>query len=258
MKIYGYVYKTINVLNNKIYIGQRLGEFDPSYLGSGKLLKRAIYKYGCNNFKVELLKYARNKKELNKLEKFYIAEIRRVFNKQMIYNIAPGGEGGDLLSGVITKCMYNPILNKDKRVPLKYVLTYLSNGWVKIRRASIGSNNPMYGNGYKLQGKLNGRYGKGKHIWMYNSITNKSCFVSKTDVSNYLMCGWIKGRNPGVMGDRVWVHNDILKQSKLINRSDLNIYLNTKWVVGLSNIHKAALRKPKKNRKCFNIHIHNN
>ena len=45
--MYGYIYKTINLVNDKIYIGQKhsskfLGE---KYLGSGKSLKGAIIKY---------------------------------------------------------------------------------------------------------------------------------------------------------------------------------------------------------------------
>jgi len=39
------IYKTINLINNKSYIGKD-HKNNPEYLGSGKLLKHAIKKYG--------------------------------------------------------------------------------------------------------------------------------------------------------------------------------------------------------------------
>lgn len=39
----GYIYKTTNILNNKIYIGKHSSNtYDPTYFGSGKILKQAI------------------------------------------------------------------------------------------------------------------------------------------------------------------------------------------------------------------------
>ena len=59
--MYGYIYKTTNLLNNLIYIGQKHADhFIPTYLGSGKLIKRAIKKDGAANFKVELLEEIKN------------------------------------------------------------------------------------------------------------------------------------------------------------------------------------------------------
>ena len=43
--MFGYIYKTTNLINGKIYIGQHKSEvFDNSYYGSGKLIGRAITK----------------------------------------------------------------------------------------------------------------------------------------------------------------------------------------------------------------------
>lgn len=45
--MYGYIYQTTNLINNKIYIGQHHSDvFDESYKGSRKLILRAIKKYG--------------------------------------------------------------------------------------------------------------------------------------------------------------------------------------------------------------------
>ena len=92
MKI-GYIYKTTNLINNRIYIGKKYkSEFDPTYYGSGTILQEAIKKYGKSNFSVELLQWAESDEEINQLEKDYISEFRLNFN---LYNIAEGGTGGD-------------------------------------------------------------------------------------------------------------------------------------------------------------------
>ena len=49
--MYGYIYKTTNLINGKIYIGQHKSEeYDSSYYGSGKLIRRAIEKYGITKY----------------------------------------------------------------------------------------------------------------------------------------------------------------------------------------------------------------
>jgi len=44
------IYKTTNLINGKIYIGQSF-KHNCKYLGSGIFLKRAIKKYGIENFR---------------------------------------------------------------------------------------------------------------------------------------------------------------------------------------------------------------
>lgn len=90
--MYGYVYKTTNLINGKTYIGQhKSGYFDIGYKGSGKLIKRAIKKYGKDNFKTILLEWCETFDELNNREIYYIS-FYRAQNKAE-YNIANGGLG---------------------------------------------------------------------------------------------------------------------------------------------------------------------
>ena len=90
---YGYVYRTINLLNSKTYIGRhktRPGEKWNDYFGSGRVIAYAVRKYGKNSFKKELLLYADSEIELNEMESELIkAEI--LLGKGE-YNIALTGD----------------------------------------------------------------------------------------------------------------------------------------------------------------------
>lgn len=92
-----YIYKITNLINGKTYIGQhKYKTLDDNYMGSGKVLWRAYEKYGIENFKKEILVFNIVRKDfINLLEKEYIKFYRSL--GQAEYNIADGGEGGDLL-----------------------------------------------------------------------------------------------------------------------------------------------------------------
>lgn len=70
--MFGYIYKTINLINGKIYIGQHIAkEFEAEkYLGSGILLHKAVKKYGKENFKVILLESCDSKEQLDDRERY--------------------------------------------------------------------------------------------------------------------------------------------------------------------------------------------
>lgn len=89
---YGYIYKTTNLVNGKIYIGQhKSNKFDPKYKGSGVHFKNAIKKYGETNFITEMLdSSANNAAELNELEIYYIDKYNSR-DPDYGYNIHCGG-----------------------------------------------------------------------------------------------------------------------------------------------------------------------
>ena len=87
--MYGYVYITVNLINGKKYIGQHKGTFNPNYLGSGKLIRRAIKKYGKESFTVSILEYASTREKLNELEISYIEKLKSSGEEH--YNLAKGG-----------------------------------------------------------------------------------------------------------------------------------------------------------------------
>ena len=86
-----YIYMIVNKINGNRYIGKRNKEPEKStgYMGSGKIIKNAIRKYGKDNFsKVILEDDIKDKELLELLEVDYIYELKPE------YNIAPGGGGG--------------------------------------------------------------------------------------------------------------------------------------------------------------------
>ena len=92
--MYGYIYLITNKINNKKYIGQRTADFDQdsSYLGSGTLIKKAVQKYGTENFEKEMLEECKSKEELDEKEKFWISKFNAVENEEF-YNLANGANG---------------------------------------------------------------------------------------------------------------------------------------------------------------------
>ena len=92
------IYKVTNTVNGKIYIGQHKNSRLGRYTGSGKLLKRAIKKYGISNFSWKLLEEnISSKSVLDAREKYFIGAFNAT-DRQIGYNIAKGGEGGDTIT----------------------------------------------------------------------------------------------------------------------------------------------------------------
>lgn len=90
------IYMTINLINNKKYVG-RDAKSNPKYLGSGYLLKKAIKKYGKENFikiTLELLPKESTKEEL-RIREYYWLEKFNVSEDSNFYNISMknGGMG---------------------------------------------------------------------------------------------------------------------------------------------------------------------
>jgi len=87
------IYKITNIINGKIYIGKhQTADLNDGYMGSGKYIKRAIDKYGIENFEKEILFIFDNEEEMNNKEKEIVTE---EFVKDITtYNICHGGKGG--------------------------------------------------------------------------------------------------------------------------------------------------------------------
>lgn len=270
--MYGYIYKTTNLINGKIYIGQKkstifLGE---KYLGSGIELVSAIKKYGKENFKVELIEELPTKKKLDEREIYWIDKYNSR-NKQIGYNIAEGGEGGDTLSQLseekllackqkMSKSHKGRIVSEKTRKKLseinkgKYYLTEEAKERVrqkligrvqteeekekrKISRKKFLENNPNYMK--EVVGVKISKTKKGNVI-----ISNEQ----KKQISNTLK-NYFKTHKPYIVGKhhtketkeiisschkgRVFINNRL--QEKQIKKEDLDNYLKLGWTKGRIN-----------------------
>ena len=86
-----FVYVTTNLINGKKYLGKHNGKSN-SYLGSGKALKKAIEKYGKENFQRKIIKECLSDKEAYELEK-HLSEQWNVVLDSNWYNMKIGGDG---------------------------------------------------------------------------------------------------------------------------------------------------------------------
>ena len=131
-KYYGCIYKTTNLINGKMYIGQTTYPervINKKYFGSGIAINNAINKYGRSNFKSEIICYAKDKEELNLLEQQNI--IRYITISPNGYNLMSGGAQGGRHG-------------EDSRK--------------RISENNLGEKNGMYS--VRLLGDKNGMYGK--------------------------------------------------------------------------------------------------
>ena len=153
------IYKTTNLINGKFYVGKDENN-NPKYLGSGKLLHKAICKYGKENFKKEILEYC-NELNHGEREVYWINELNSFSPNG--YNIMNGSFGGDTYTHHPNKQLYSnriSIANKGKIRTniMKERYTECKTGnlnpskqeWVKEKISnskkgkSAGSENSMY------------------------------------------------------------------------------------------------------------------
>lgn len=216
--MYGYIYKTTNLINNKIYIGQHKSDiFDITYYGSGKLLKNSINKYGLDNFKCEILKECFNKDELDYYEIFFIKQFNST-NKEVGYNITTGGYGcrGYIFSKedrekIGSKSRENN-LKRDKtiydKVSKKHIGKKMMNNGKEQHWINQENIEEMKNLGWTIgsckrrnrdySGKNNTMYGKSavkdrKWIHRYIDGNLERLYVNKDVVDKYIKLGWKLG-----------------------------------------------------------------
>lgn len=192
--MYGYIYKTTNLINGKIYVGKKTkSEFDPDYKGSGKVLKLAFKKYGWENFKVEFLCPCFSLAELNDEERCLIAHFD-ARNPEIGYNRSEGGDWGDV-SGAMTLEEYD-LWNKRKSEAQKGV-PLTDEHKLNISIAVSGKRNHCYGK----RGTQSHNYGKRHPNRTFTRICSdcSNKFVSRSNRAKYCSnCKYLRSlpRNP--------------------------------------------------------------
>lgn len=153
------VYKTVNLINNKYYIGvhnleSKKGSF---YLGSGKLIQQAIKKYGKENFIRETIKTFTTEIDAYTFEKALLTE--EYLKDQNCYNIIEGGGNPPTFYG-----KDNPFYGKthSKEVLEKIRLANVGKiPWNKgVPHTEVAKNNISKARKGKNKGVSNHMYGK--------------------------------------------------------------------------------------------------
>lgn len=195
------VYQITNQVNGKIYIGcHKTDDLNDSYMGSGTLIKRAIAKYGIDNFTKVTLAVFDSQEQMFEEEKMMISKMNPD------YNIHPGGNGG--FQHVNSTGANNQ--NKDRDAIREKVSRKLKGRTcpehVKqaLRDSHQGRDPSMYAtftgrshsdeakvkigrsNSQKQSGKLNSRYGT---QWITDGISSRVI-----DRGDPIPDGWRPGR----------------------------------------------------------------
>lgn len=152
------IYEIINTLNGKRYIGKDKYN-DPNYLGSGKLIRKAIQKYGTDHFIKLILEHCTSEEHMCERERYWI-QITNAQTSAMYYNIGEGGLGGDNITN-------NP--NRDEFIKKMRII----NNDPKFKRTTVGhsdttrKNQSIAAQGrYTLQWFIQ-KYGIDEGTWLY-------------------------------------------------------------------------------------------
>jgi group I intron endonuclease len=153
----GIIYKTTNLINGKIYIGQHMKN-NSEYLGSGKALKCAIKKYGKENFVRETLEECEFEL-LNERETYWIIKYNSN-NKRIGYNMTASGRVSNFgkFHSDATKLKMSEAKkgNKNHRYGVKLTIDqkskFTTKGLVRnekwcnaLSESKKGNKNPAYG-----------------------------------------------------------------------------------------------------------------
>lgn len=246
---YYLVYQIENKLNGMIYIGCHVTtNIKDKYMGSGTNIRKAIKKYGLENFNKSILYCFDNEKEMLDKE----AEL---VNKQFIsnintYNICIGGGKLNALNNVIVKDKNgdNLMVHKNderylsgelisihkNKVAVKDIdgntmqvdktdERYLSSELVGITKDKILIN---YNDIFFYVDKNDPRYlsGELKHLWTDKKHSEET--KKKMSQSSKGMC---VGEKNGSFGT-CWITKD--NENKKIKKVELEQYINIGWVKG--------------------------
>jgi hypothetical protein len=151
--MFHYLYKTTNLVTNKIYIGAHsTNDINDGYMGSGIQLKHAIKKYGIENFSIEILEYFDSREAVFQKEFEIVTE--EFIKDENNYNMCPGGLG----STIKTQKWKNQVSKKlQGRVFTEEHSKKKSLAQTGKKNHRFGKSNP---NNPKLFGQDNGMFGK--------------------------------------------------------------------------------------------------
>lgn len=202
---FNFIYRTTNIITGKFYIGMHsTNNLEDGYLGSGKILKYSIKKYGAENHKIERLEFLEDRKKLAEREKDIVNE--SLLNDPLCINLRVGGEGG------------GGIFNKKHAENLKKGASiFLKNKWKKDYENMCHQNSEKVKIAHK-RGTLR-----------YNTMLGKTHSQKTKDAIGIKNSISQKGEKNSQFGT-CWIFKD--NQNKKINLLELDIYFSQGWIKG--------------------------
>ena len=202
------VYKTTNLINGKIYVGLHItDDLNDDYLGSGKLIKLAIKKYGRDNFKREYIKVCETPEEMYNLEAEIVNED---FVKQPdTYNMKTGGTGSWYHVNSDKEEHKKSTSKGGKTVSNRDTNLFKDAEWQKncnsmsipaiVKDLCKRANSPSAIEKKKETWKKTGR-GKAEKNSQFGTCWITHCEfgnkkINKNDLAKFLLLGYTKGRN---------------------------------------------------------------
>ncbi len=241
--MYYTIYKITNTINDKYYIGKHKTQ-DPydDYLGSGKLIRAAINKYGRDKFTKTILEMCDSEEHMNERER-EIVNLEQV-NNPNCYNCRVGGEGGwghwlnseeahqsrlkgGRNSGVrkrnlaLTKEEYTMRYKNGLQKWIEENGNPASKSWTSElkelqRNKVLGEGNPMHGK-----------------RWVC-SPQGIAKIIDNTELAEYKKNGWVTGKKMKDTSkgsyDRCWINNGEI--SKFIPNAELEQWIKDGWIKG--------------------------
>ena len=221
-----YLYQITNLVNNKIYVGvHKTKNLDDGYMGSGKVIKDAIRKYGIDNFRKDILETFENVEAMYAREKEIVTD--EFLLREDVYNLRRGGTGGfdyinknslngfsDISVAKLGRQITNSILEQKYGINWKTILSIKANNALQNKRKSdpefnkrflesakrnikiaskysntkeaIEKKKKTFSQNKHQQGENNSQYGT---MWINNGAINK-----KIKKNEPIPEGWVKGR----------------------------------------------------------------
>ena len=210
-----YLYKITNLVNGKIYVGvHKAKSMDDGYMGSGKVIKSAIEKYGLENFRKDILETFENAEAMYAREKEVVND--EFLLREDVYNLRRGGNGGfDYINSqgknvtfkkqweldptlhrrsieralarqreLMTDPEYRANYSKIRSEAHKGLQTFLGKSHTLDSRAKISAAMQI-----AQAGEKNSQFGT---CWINNGIDAKK--IKKEEIQHWLDLGWSKGR----------------------------------------------------------------
>lgn len=209
-----YLYQITNLVNNKIYVGvHKTMDMNDGYMGSGKVILRAIEKHGIDNFKKDILETFVDSESMYAREKEVVTD--EFLLREDVYNLRRGGLGGfDYINANPSKYLTEKRLSTLMPIEecrLRRKELYESDNTFRLKMKIVAKNanaaaQAAYPNGVffgrkhsndtilkmkeshsgKQSGSKNSQY---ESMWITNGLDSKK--INKNDI---IPDSWYKGR----------------------------------------------------------------